>query len=254
MSGVGSRIIDGWQGSVEKAALLEGIKLAAEAFRSLEKFVPPLQWVEWKEDHNWQYVERLPSQAIVQKLARQISSSIALELLLSRGFLQEVGSMQRMLDEIGEDIAFLSLGLSTGLWTANHDTYLSYFWGEGGGQLGVQRKTIRAYNHRAFPELVDPSSADKNGRDLYQIFSDYLHARSSTLVGMVSGPPPQHHLDGITDPRATRPYRDQAASYGYRCLMSAAYALRAVENGPAADRVYHRCVAYGVKYDRMLHP
>jgi len=232
------RIIDGWEGSVEQAALLEGIALAADAFRSRENFVPPLQWVEWKDGHNWQYVERQPSQAIVQKLARQISTSIALELLLSRGFLQEVGSMQRMLDEIGEDFAFLSLGLSTGAWTANHDTYLAYFWGEGGGQLSVQRKSIRAFNHRAFPQIVDPSSADKNGRDLYQIFSDYLHARSSTLIGMVAGPPPQHHLSGITDLRATQPYRDQAASYGYRCLMSAAYALRAVENGVAADRVY----------------
>lgn len=248
-----TRIIDGWQGSVEQAALVEGIQLSVDAFRSLEAYVPPLQWVEWRGGHNWQYVERLPSQAIVQKLARQISSSTALELLLSRGLLQEVGSMQRMLDEIGEDIAFLSLGLSTKNWTAKHKSYLEYFWGEGGGQPPVQRKSIRAFNNRAFPQIVDPSTADQNGRDLYQIFSDYLHARSSSLIAMVSGPPPRHHLTGITSQQGTWSYREQAPTYGYRCLMSAVFALRAVENGPIADHAYHRCVDYGAKYDSMLH-
>ena len=249
-----SAVGDGWIGSVERSALLEGIALSTAAFRSLEAFVPPLQWVPWQGSHNWQYLERLPSQAVVQKIARQISTANALELLLTSGYLQEVGSLQRILDEIAEDIAFICLGVSTGNWTRNHDTYLSYFWSDGGGQLGVQRKTIRAYNHRAFPELVDPSSADANGRELYQILSDYLHARSSTLVAMVSGPPPQHHLSGITDIRATKAHREQAPSYGYRCLMSAAYGLSAFENGPGARRAFEALGAYSEKYDRLLHP
>lgn len=241
-----------WRGSWEQAATLEGVRLATSAFRLLERVVPPARWAPWRDAYNWQYLERLPSQAILQKFARQLSTLTALDVLLDRGMVQEVGSMQRMLDEIAEDIMFLGLGITTGKWTLNHVAYLEHFWSEDARVAGVQRKSIRAFVNRAFPDQVDPSKADGLGRELYQVFSDFLHARSSALVSMISGPPPRYHLAGIFDEEATRSFRDQAPSYGYRCVMSAAIATRAIENGPLAAQTYAHLEEYGERYAKFV--
>ena len=230
------------------------MRLATGAFRLLELLVPPAQWAPWRDRHNWQYVERLPAQAILQKFARQISTLTALDVLLDRGLMQEVGAMQRMLDEIAEDILFLGLGMTTKNWTSHHTAYLEHFWSEDSRIAGVRRKNIRSFVNRAFPEQGDPSTADKLGREIYQVFSDFLHARSSSIVAMISGPPPRYHLAGIFDEEATLTFRAQAPTYGYRCLMSATIATQAIENGPLAATVYEQLDGYGRRYvDLVAH-
>ncbi len=249
---IGERSVAAWRGSVEHEAFSAGLTSATAAFRALEIVVPPPRWAPWRDNFNWQYVEKLPQQAILQKLARQISSTLALDVLLDSGLLQECGSMQRMLDEIFEDILFLSVGLTTGNWNHRHDSYLEHFWSEDERIAAVQRKHIRAYVNRAFPMQADPSTADSLGRELYSVFSDFLHARSSPTMAMISGPPPRYHLAGIFDERATRSFREQAPTYGYRCLMSAVAATRAIGNPPLAGAVYDQMIDFETKYSRLV--
>ncbi len=228
------------------------LEVSTTALRQLEDVVPRPQWVRWKTSFNWRCVEKLPSQAIVQKIARQISGAKALDLLLEHGFLQEVGVMQRMLDEIAEDVSFLALGMTTGL-NKDHEKYLRYFWAEDEPDLlNVKRSKIRAFNHRALNGLADPSGADKNARDLYQTFSDFVHARSSSIMAMVAGPPPTFHIDGILDEEATLPFREQAPTYGFRCLCSLAFATRAIEDGPVADQTFRELVAFEDRYRDLV--
>src|SRR5665213_3444210 len=79
-----------------------------KAFRRLEMRVPPPKRKPWKDSFVFRYVEQTIQQAIVQKLARTITGLRAIDVLLERGLFQEQGILQRTLDEIEEDIVFLS--------------------------------------------------------------------------------------------------------------------------------------------------
>ena len=90
------------------------------AFRLLEARVPAPIRKDWKDGYVFRYAERTIHQAIVQKLARRISGLHAIYVLLAQGLFQEQGMVQRALDEIDEDIIFLSLGVIHGELTQRH--------------------------------------------------------------------------------------------------------------------------------------
>ncbi|HQY95070.1 MAG: hypothetical protein IPH79_12750 [Sphingomonadales bacterium] len=213
------------------------LEFCERQFRLLELSVPPPEWVPWEGSFNWRYVEKQPTQMLVQKLARQITGLKALDHLFLKGLLQEVGVMFRVLDELSEDISYISLAMANDNWTENHTRYSDYFWSEDDEdrQPPVPRKKIRAYINRVF-DLSDPSSADSVGRVLHKTYSDYIHARSAPTMGMVCGPPAQFELDGIADINARRPYVEQIPSYFYRAAMSTVVAAKVVlpENLSAA--------------------
>ena len=74
-------------------------------------------------------VEQSVHQALILKCARVITGLRAVDTLLAQGLLQEVGCMQRVLDE-AEDIYFLAASISNGEYTDKHQRYLASFWGE----------------------------------------------------------------------------------------------------------------------------
>lgn len=205
-----------------RAACMEALGIARRHFRLIESFVPPARWVPWQDAHNWRFVEQHHEQLLLQKLARQITGAETVDLLLMAGFLQEIGVIYRTLDEIEEDILFVVLGIRTGKWTPHHDAYVSYFWSEDDAnkQPPVRRKAIRAYVNRALGQ-PDPARGDAVGREIHKTYSDYIHARSAPIMGMVKGPPARFDLDGIHHPEARYPYVHQNPTYFYRCLISA---------------------------------
>jgi hypothetical protein len=94
-----------------------------QAFRLLEARVPPPMRKPWQDGFVFRYAERTIHQAIVQKLARTISGLHAIDVLLAQGLFQEQGMVQRAIDEIDEDIIFLSLGVIRGELTQRHQQY-----------------------------------------------------------------------------------------------------------------------------------
>lgn len=205
-----------------RPACLDALAIARKHFRDLELAIPAAEWVPWDNDFNWRFVEKLPAQLLLQKLARQITGVATLDLLLMAGHLQEIGVLYRTLDEIHEDVIFVSLGMRPGNWTSNHDAYIQHFWSEDDAdkQPPVRRKSVRAYVNRAF-DLPDPSGADAIGRKIHKTYSDYAHARSAPIMAMVHGPPAIFDLDGIHEEAARLPYVQQHPAYFYRCLVSA---------------------------------
>ena len=84
------------------------------ALVALSALVPRPRAVTFKDSHVYRHTEMLPQQAIVQKLARLPSGLRAAHVLLDAGFFQEQASLQRLIDEIGEDVIFLSIPLEIG--------------------------------------------------------------------------------------------------------------------------------------------
>jgi hypothetical protein len=209
-----------------RKVFLDVLAVLEPAFRRLEAQVPPPVKVAHNDGFKLRYAEKSPQQALLQKFARQISGLHALDILLLHGLAQEQGVIQRTLDEIEEDILFITLGLATGNWTNNHANYLEYFWmeedGAGTTKRGmVPRDKIRAYVNRAQGQ-PDPSSADSIGRTLFQAYSGYVHANSVAIVDMCQGDPPRYCLSGIRGYAMHNDHLVDAWNYFYRGLISSA--------------------------------
>ena len=108
----------------------ETLKVLEASFAALEGQVEKPRKVVFKHSFRFRYEQKSIHQALVQKLARTISTLHAARILLLNGFVQEQGALQRMLDEFEEDVLFLSDGVMRGQLTDLHEKYLSYFYEE----------------------------------------------------------------------------------------------------------------------------
>jgi hypothetical protein len=212
------------------------LKVLEGAFRLLESRVPAPRRKPWKDGFVFRYTERTVHQAIVQKLARTISGLHAVNALLDRGLFQEQGMIQRALDELEEDIAFLSFGVMSGELSPLHTQYLDYFYeeefddpsnimGSHKSRGMVKREKIRAYvNNQPGP---DSSRANIAGKIITKAYSGFVHAASPHIMDMYGGMPPRFDLSGEFRNVRHQEFADDAMNYFYRALVAMAFASNA---------------------------
>ena len=105
------------------------LKHLEQAVNSLADQVPEPKLTEFGDFRAFRYTEKTILQAIVLKLARMVSTLDAARLLLNHGFVQEQACLQRVLDEIQEDIFFLVFGFLQGDYTSSlHRDYIVITW------------------------------------------------------------------------------------------------------------------------------
>jgi hypothetical protein len=202
-------------------------------FRLLEKRVPPPVRIDQKDSFIFRYREQTIHQAVVQKLARLVSGLHALTVLHHHGLFQEQGLVQRAVDELQEDITFLSIAIIRDDMTDRHKKYLEYFyaeeWDDPSDVVGshksrgmVSRDKIRAYVNSTLD--ADQSRANVTGKVITKAYSGFVHAASPHIMDMVWGEPPRFDVCGETAQLATRGYDRDALNYFYRALISTAVA------------------------------
>lgn len=144
--------------------------------------------------------------------------------------------VQRALDEIGEDISFLSLGVIRGEITDRHKQYLEYFYAEefedpsdilrshkSRGMLGRDR--IRAYVHQELGS--DTSRANITGKVLTKAYSGFVHAASPHIMDMYGGINPRFDVTGESKHLRGGEHADDALNYFLRGLFAMAFAAKA---------------------------
>jgi hypothetical protein len=198
-------------------------------FEKLEVQVPPPRVVRHGGGVTLRYVEQTIQQAILLKLARQISGLNACDILLASGYVQEQGVIQRTLDELDEDILFLCFGAQDGT-VKLHRKYLKSFWQEEfeegvapidstKGRYHIARGDIRDWLGRRLGTPEDDPSM-KALRVVQQTYSGYVHAASPHIMDMCGGPQRRFHLRGMNGtPRITEHVQD-FWNYVYRGLLS----------------------------------
>jgi len=204
---------------------------------SLEKRVPPPQRVRYKASFVFRYVEQTINQAIVQKLARLVSGLHAARILLTYGFVQEQGALQRMIDEFREDIMFLSYGVTRNEVTSLHQEYLKAFYEEEFDHEDplqstqrrpmILRKRIHAYLARVGGSKLDPSTEAKVSRSLSKSYSGYVHGASPHIMDMYGGNPGRFHVRGMLGTPHVAAYRRDFWNYVYRGTHAFAFAAMA---------------------------
>lgn len=184
------------------------------------------------------YAEQLIEQALIQKLARYISSLEATDLLLQHGFFQEQGVLQRTLDEIGEDIIFLAVAITNDMPTDLHRRYLAAFWSEefadGANPAEslidremVPRKKMRAYVSRVLGPTQDPTRDLAVSKMISKVYSGFVHAASPHLMEMCSGDPPRFFVHGMMGTPREAHHNFDVWNYFYRGLVNATVVAKA---------------------------
>lgn len=206
------------------------------AFRQVETKVPPPTRKTWSDSFVFRYAEQTIHQAILQKLARLISGLHAVDTLLQRGLFQEQGMMQRAVDEIDEDILFLSLAIINDDVTSRHSEYLDYFYaeefndpsdivGSHSSRGMVKREKIRAYIYQTLTSGADRANA--LGKVLTKAYSGYIHAASPHIMDMYGGLPPCFDINGASKNFRYAEFARDARNVFYRAIGSMAFAAKA---------------------------
>ena len=185
----------------------------------------------------YRYVDSDIHQALIQKLARIVSGLHAARLLMTHGFVQEQGTLQRMLDEFNKDVTFLAHGVISGNTTELHQEYLAAFYEEEFDNPEssiastqkrpmIPRQKIRAYLSRIAGEL-DQSSGVEVMRTVQKVYSGFVHGASPHIMDMYVGEPPQWHLRGMLGTIRASEHREDLWNVFYRSIGSFAFAAKA---------------------------
>lgn len=227
----------------------EAVAIMTKAFRHMEGAIPPPQRIRHKHSFVFRYANKGIHEAIVQKLARNISGLNSVAVLLHAGFVQEVGVLFRTLDEIQEDIMFLATAETSNGRTDRHERYLEAFYSESvfsrrEGSLEVPkpnpvpRKKIRAHTLNVLGEGVDVSRALTASESIGTAYSGFVHASSESIMDMYGGDPPCFQVDDMRGTPRIATYTREAANYVYRGLMATIAAAKAFGNAQLVDALY----------------
>lgn len=225
---------------------LENMEQTLHAFASR---VPPPQRLPYKDSFVFRYVEKSVHQALVQKLARLISGLYAAYLLWSKGFVQEQASLQRILDEITEDISFLAFSVIYSDSTDLHKAYLDAFFQEefdpndavasSKDRATIPRKKVRAYIDRVASGPKGSSKHLDAARTVSKIFSGYVHAASPQIMDMYGGNPPRFHVRGMRGSERHLEHSADLWNYFYRSILAFAFAAKAFGDEKMFSSIRH---------------
>ncbi|PHQ97795.1 MAG: hypothetical protein COB40_02750 [Marinosulfonomonas sp.] len=192
--------------------------------------------------YNYRYEEKTIQQAILQKTARYISGLQAAELLLKNRFLQELGALQRTLDEFQEDVIFLTLGYMFG-FEKLHEDYLQAFWAEESemsvstNRYQTPRKKIRAYISRIANNGTAASREIEVASYLARSFSGYVHGASPHIMDMFDPPSKGFKLNGISDPNLVEDHSSDFENYWFRGTIVMVHFARSVEDQKSMNEI-----------------
>ena len=201
-------------------------------FRDFEKLMPSKpQFVTLSFGMAFRFKEKNIYQAMIQKLARVQSAVWAARLLLSNGFVQEQGILQRTIDETNEDIMFLVYAVINHSITDLHKRFLEAFWEEEIDESGtimaskqnrpmIPRKKIRAYLANIEGVKLDSGTSQDAARTISKAYSGFVHGASPHIMDMYGGNPPHFYINGMLGTPRIEEYLCDLWNYVYRSFLS----------------------------------
>jgi hypothetical protein len=209
--------------------------------------VPPPQKIPFKSSFIFRYLEKLPEQALVQKLARAVTTLQAATVLMHNGFVQEQGALQRILHEIHEDITFLAYGLIFSDLIPLHKQYLESFYEDEFDtddpiestqkRPTVRRSKIQAYIANMEGSDLNPSRAIALSRTLTKTYSGFVHSASPHIMDMYGGAPPHFHVEGMKGTCRHSEFRADLWNYYYRSILAFGMVAKAFGDQELFDQI-----------------
>jgi len=224
--------------------------------------VPRPQQKPYKNSFVFRYVEKTVLQAVIQKLARLVSGLRAARLLMEEGFVQEQAALQRMLDEVMEDVSFLSFSVIADEITPVHEAFLDAFFLEefqdcdavtSSYRPTVPRQKIRAYIDRITSGPKGSSAHLDASRTVSKTYSGYVHAASPQIMDMYGGNPQRFFMNGLRGTERHAEHRADLWNYFYRGVLSFAFAAKAFEDEALFDFYRDLEAQFVTSYKKNYH-
>jgi hypothetical protein len=211
------------------------ISLLTNAFELLEQKISPPIKQKFGEGYVYRYSEKSYPQAVIQKLARTITGLRALLLLNQNGLLQEQATLQRVLDELDEDIMFLTLPFLFDDLTELHQKYLDAFYEEEFDNPEsaidstqkrpmISRKKVRAYINKPRGKESNQSSSIETSRTLNKSYSGYVHCASPQIMELYFGTPLKFQTSGKAISPLLGDHKDDLFNNFFRAIHSFSFA------------------------------
>lgn len=230
------------------------LKLMERTVHQLSHLIPSPQEIPFKGSFVFRYIEKSVHQALVQKLARFVSTLYAARLLMEAGLVQEQAALQRILDEITEDISFLSFSAITNELTPLHKLYLEDFYQEefdpnskissSSKRSMVKREKIRAYLDRIVSGPKGSSQHLDASRTISKGYSGFIHAASPHIMDMYGGNPPRFHMRGMHGTLRHAEHRADIWNYFYRGILAFSFVAKAFGD----DQLFNSISSFARKF------
>lgn len=207
------------------------IDVCQEAFDALSQVTDSPELQEQPVGAVYRYQNQTIETAIVQKLARLISSMNACLILYDSGLYQEMFTIMRTMDEFSEDIIFLSIAVGEDEISELHQRYLREFFQEEFDNPEnpltstqqrdrVPRRRILAAIAAMEENPVNPSDSQELHRTINNSMSGYVHGSSVHILDMYGGNPPKYHLHGMENTPRQGSALEYLWGYIYRSFLS----------------------------------
>lgn len=225
------------------------LKLMSESFDTLsQKLTSPIMSPRG-DGYVYRYQEKSICQAILQKLAREVTGLKAVRLLNKAGFLQEQASLQRMLDDFAEDISFLCFAIIFDDFTNLHKEYLDAFYQEefdnpestiksSQKRPMISRKKIRAFVSKDRGSGYGQSKAVEVSRTVNKIYSGFVHGASPQIMELYYGTPPRFNLQGAHKSPFYNRHVEDLLNYFYRGIISFALGAKSFGDEVLFEKIY----------------
>lgn len=205
----------------------------------------------------FRYKEQTIHQAVILKLARMVSNLNAAQLLLTHGFVQEQGALQRMLEEGNEDITFLTLAIICDDVSDLHTRYLNAFWEEEFDspspmkstqkRPNIPRKSINAWIARNELSGIDESTGVALTTTIHKMYSGYVHGASPHIMDLYGGNPARFHMNGMLGTTRHAEHADDLLNYFYRGIVAFAFAAKAFGDNETFDSIRE----YSIEFSKL---
>ena len=166
-------------------------------------------------------------------------------MLRDNGFFQELGVLQRMLDELHEDILFLSLPLLGLEKSPEHDRYLASFWEEepeypdfAADQRNrdqVPRKHVRAYLAKANRTRTTDHGSIATSAYLYRLYSGFTHSAAPHILEMYDPARGCFRVSGYPDSPLASAHAGDFENQLFRGIMAVFVVAQALGNAGVAS-------------------
>ncbi len=211
------------------------------AIGTLETMVPPPAFGKAADgQRELKFIEKTIEQVLLLKLARYVSSLQAAVILSNAGFLIEVGALQRILDEAGEDITFLALACYAAELEEIHKDYLRAFWDDEPTFVDFSRKPrkrympprdkIQAHIERSSNDGKEDHLSLSAAKYLSRNYSGYVHSAAPHLMLLVHPATLKLQVSGISYLPLRIEIDESLKNQIYRGVVAVAMTARALNH------------------------
>ncbi len=216
------------------------------------------------DEYTYRYKEKNIYVAMLLKLARVVTGLQAIYSLNKLGLIQEQAALQRISDELSEDISYLSFAVIFDDFTEKHKVYLDAFFEEEieEGKTAIEssqkrpmvlRKHIQSYINKDRGAGDDPTSGKEVSRTISKAYSGYVHAAAPHIMELYYGNPPKFHLQGACSSPLYDDHVDDMVNYFYRSILAFAFSAKAFGNEQLFQKIFQYSKSFAKKSGRENH-